>query len=121
MVQTKTLYERIGGKQALQTVVDEFYRRVLGDPLLAEQFANTDMQKQKKHQTAFLAMALGGPTAYAGKNMRDAHTGRNITEAQFGAVAGHLQATLQWAGVGGEELGDIMAAAASLHDDVVGK
>jgi len=43
--------------------VDEFYKRVLSDPLLAPLFANTDMKKQRNHQIAFLAYALGGPNA----------------------------------------------------------
>lgn len=125
MVTTKlaeqiSLYQRIGGKAALQAVVDEFYRRVLADELLAPLFAQTDLQKQRQHQVAFLAMALGGPNEYRGAGMRAAHAGRGITHAHFHAVAGHLQATLHWAGVGGEEIGQIMAAAASLQGDVVG-
>ena len=119
MVQTTSLYEKIGGKPALTAVVDEFYRRVLGDPLLAPLFANTDMTKQRNHQIAFLAYALGGPNEYKGANMRVAHRGRGITEQHFGAVAGHLQATLQWAKVGADEVAQILGAAASLKDDVL--
>lgn len=120
MVATGTIYEKIGGKQALTAVVDEFYRRVLADQTLAPLFAATDMNEQRAHQVAFLAFALGGPNEYKGAGMRKAHAGRGITEAHFRAVAGHLQATLQWAKVGAAEVAQIMAAAASLHDDVVG-
>lgn len=119
MVQTQNLFERIGGKAAVQTVVDEFYRRVLDDKLLAPMFADTDMDQQRRHQTAFLVAALGGPDAYKGKDMKAAHDGLGVSDAQFGAVAGHLQATLQWAGVGGEDVAAIMQTAASLRDQVV--
>ncbi|MCA8950405.1 MAG: group 1 truncated hemoglobin [Planctomycetes bacterium] len=120
MPETQTLYDRIGGKPALAAVVDDFYRRVLADELLAPLFAATDMARQRGHQLAFLTYALGGPNRYEGRNMRDAHRGRGITDAHFGAVAGHLQSTLQDAGVGVDELSSIMAAAAGLRDDVVG-
>ena len=114
-----TIYDRIGGKAALTVVVDDFYRRVLGDPMLRPLFAGTDMDKQKKHQVAFLTAALGGPAAYKGKDMRAAHTGRGITDRHFGAVAGHLQAALEQAKVGRDDLAAIMKAAASLKDQVV--
>lgn len=119
MVTTGTLYEKIGGKQALNTVVDEFYRRVLADQSLAPLFVDTDMEQQRAHQVAFLAYALGGPKDYKGAGMKKAHEGRGITKEHFGAVAGHLQGTLQWANVGAQEIAQIMAAAASLENDVV--
>ena len=52
--------------------------------------------------------------------MRKAHDGRGITGEHFGLVAGHLQATLEWAKVGATEITQIMTAAASLKADVVG-
>ncbi|MFO0277564.1 MAG: group I truncated hemoglobin [Planctomycetota bacterium] len=82
--------------------------------------AGTDMRQQRAHLVAFLAMALGGPTEYRGQGMRQAHAGRGITAEHFGRVAGHLQATLTWANVGAAEVAQIMAAAASLQDDVTG-
>ncbi len=120
MVATGTIYEKIGGKPALTAVVDEFYRRVLADQTLAPLFVDTDMKKQRAHQVAFLAYALGGPNEYKGAGMKKAHEGRGITDAHFGAVAGHLRATLQWAKVGATEAAQIMGAAASLQGDIVG-
>lgn len=119
-LQPASLYGRIGGKAALTAVVDAFYARVLADAFLAPLFVGTDMRQQRAHQVAFLAMALGGPSEYRGQGMRKAHAGRGITVEHFGRVAGHLQATLAWANVGAAESAQIMAAAASLQDDVVG-
>lgn len=117
--QQPTLYDRIGGKAALTAVVDQFYVRILADKKLAPLFTNTDMKRQRSHQVAFLAMALGGPSEYSGRSMRSAHAGRGITDEHFGLVAGHLQATLQWAKVGAAEITAIMTAAAGLQADVV--
>lgn len=116
---TTSIYEKIGGKAALQAVVDEFYQRVLADDLLKPFFEDTDMKKQRDHQVAFLAFALGGPAEYTGAGMKSAHEGRNIGDEHFAAVASHLMATLQWAGVGEPELTQIMSSAAALKPEVV--
>ena len=120
MVRTQTLYEKIGGKQALLAVVDQFYARILGDEMLKPLFLNTDMRKQRSHQVAFLAYVLGGPSEYQGKAMRPAHVGRGITDQHFGLVAGYLQATLEWAKVGKAEVTAIMTGAGLLTGDIVG-
>lgn len=116
----QSLYEKVGGKQALVAVVDQFYTRILADEQLAPLFASTDMKKQRAHQVAFLASALSGPEAYRGKSMSAAHAGRGITHEHFGLVAGHLQATLQWANVGATEIAAIMSTASSLRGEIVG-
>ena len=114
-----TIYDRIGGKEALAVVVDDFYARILRDSSLRPLFAATDMRKQKAHQVAFLTAALGGPAAYKGKDMRAAHGGRGITAAHFGAVAGHLKDALVQAKVTTADVEAILQAAASLQDQIV--
>ena len=95
---TITLYDQIGGRVAIETVVEEFYNRVLGDPKLKDFFNNTDMDKQRQHQVNFLSMALGGPNQYTGRTMQSAHSDLGITSSDFDAAAGHLVATPEWAG-----------------------
>jgi len=41
---TKTLYERLGGEDAIAAVVDEFYDRVMADGQVAGYFDDVDMQ-----------------------------------------------------------------------------
>lgn len=116
-----TLYERIGGDAAVEAAVDVFYKKVLSDRNIHHFFATTDMDAQREKQKNFLSYAFGGPVDYSGKDMRVAHAKiGNITEAHFGAVAGHLQATLEELGVPEKEIGEAMAIAASTHDDVLG-
>ena len=57
-------------------------------------FKGVNMEAQKDKQRKFLTLAFGGPKEYTGKDLKIAHAHMNINEAQFGAVAGHLQATL---------------------------
>jgi len=46
-------------------------------------------------QMLFMCYALGGPQAWKGKNMYEAHKALNLKEEHFNAVAGHFIATLQ--------------------------
>ena len=59
-----TIYAQIGGAEALEAVVEDFYDRVLGDAELAGVFSGTNMARLKGKQVEFFAAALGGPTPY---------------------------------------------------------
>ena len=50
-----TLYDKLGGQQAIEQVVDDFYKLVLADDSVNHFFADTDMEKQRRHQTAFIS------------------------------------------------------------------
>lgn len=116
-----SIFDQIGGAGAVAAVVDDFYRRVLGDPLLKDHFAGTDMAKLKAHQRSFVAAALGGPQEYRGRSMRDAHAGLGITPEQFDAVVGHLAAALAANGVADEIIGSIATTLAPLKAQIVAR
>jgi len=89
-----TLYDRLGGKNGVGAVVTEFYDRVLDDERVAHHFSDTDMSDQRAHQTQFLSAVTGGPIRYEGADMRTAHEGMEITDAEFDAIATHLDDAL---------------------------
>lgn len=120
---TTSLYERLGGAAAVDAAVELFYGKVLADPLLRPFFDGVDMKRQRAQQKAFLTFAFGGPNKYTGGDMRKAHAHlvkRGLGEAHFAAVAGHLQATLRGLKVAQPMIDEVMAIAASTHDDVLG-
>ena len=94
-----SIYEQIGGADALEAVVAEFYDRVLADDELAGFFSGTNMARLRGKQAEFFAAALGGPDPYTGAPMRQVHQGRGITVHHFNLVAGHLADSLSAAGV----------------------
>jgi len=114
-----SLFERIGGRDAVSAAVDIFYNKVLADPLLKDFFTTVDMPRQISKQKMFLTYAFGGMPNYSGKNMREAHKHLNLKEEHFGAVAGHLQTTLEELNVPTDIIGEVMTIAASTHDDVL--
>jgi len=118
-----SLFEKIGGEGAVNAAVDIFYRKVLTDDSISMFFDDIDMDGQIAKQKSFLTMAFGGPNNYSGKDMRAAHAplvAKGLNESHFGAVAGHLQATLEELKVPADLVGEVMAIAGSTHDDVLG-
>ena len=118
-----SLFDQIGGEAAVNATVDIFYRKVLSDDRISHFFDDVDMDRQAAKQKAFLTYAFGGPAHYTGKDMRAAHAhlvARGLNEVHFNAVAENLQATLQELNVPAELIKQVMAIAASTHDDVLG-
>lgn len=111
-----TLFEKLGGAEAVNLAVDKFYERVLQDDRIKDFFANVDMVKQRAHQKAFLTYAFGGTDKYDGRYMREAHKElvekNGLNESHFEAVAEDLLETLKEMGVS-EELRDEVAAIAA--------
>jgi hemoglobin len=89
-----SVYEQIGGRESVAAAVDLFYCRATADPVLAPYFEGLEMRRQKAHMRAFLAVALGGPEVYGGRDMHAAHATLGITHEAFNRVIGHLVATL---------------------------
>lgn len=93
--QTKSLYERIGGEEAVTRLVNEFYDRVLDDPELEPFFRFTPMEKLRSMQREFFAAALDGPLQYSGQPLDYVHHGRGISSRHLTRFMGHLLATIK--------------------------
>lgn len=119
-----SLYERLGGKAAVEAAVDRFYGKVLQDGRIRHFFDGVDMQRQRGKQKAFLSFAFGGPQNYGGKNMRDGHAHlveRGLDDSHVDAVIEVLGATLKEMGVAEELIREVAAIAESTRDDVLGR
>lgn len=119
MSRNVTLYDRLGGQEAIEAVVDRFYERVLDDDRLRPYFEDTDMDRLRRHQTMFLSFATGGPVEYGGRDMETAHAGLGITDEDFAAVAVHLQAALKEFDVDDEDVQAVAEEIMALKEDVV--
>ncbi|HEY0226028.1 MAG TPA: group 1 truncated hemoglobin [Mycobacterium sp.] len=113
-----SIYHRIGGHDALEAMVEDFYVRVLADAQLSGFFTGTNMNRLKGKQVEFFAAALGGPDPYTGAPMKQVHQGRGITMYHFNLVAGHLSEALAAAGVPSSTVTEILAAIAVLAPDI---
>jgi methyl-accepting chemotaxis protein len=114
-----SLFDRLGGVDALSAVVTAFYDRVLADPLLMPFFEGVDRGWLERSQAAFLTAAADGPDKYNGRDMRSAHARMAVEEQHFTAVAVHLEATLRAAGVADELIAETLGLVGPLASQVV--
>ncbi len=117
-----TLYQRLGGYDALAAVTDDFIGRLAADPQIARFFAGhskDSLGRIRQLVVDQLCAATGGPCVYIGRDMKTAHQGMGITEADWKAAAGHLGETLDKLKVPQREKGEVLALVTSLHDDIV--
>lgn len=116
----QTLYEKVGGEEAITKVVDYFYSElVLKDDTVSHFFKETDMEKQRLHQTKFISFALGGPKQYSGQSMAKAHQGMNLQPEHFNAIVKHLHDALAHFGVNETDIDTALTKVASLRDDIL--
>eukprot|EP00744_Colponema_vietnamica_P001678 GILI01002755.1.p1 GENE.GILI01002755.1~~GILI01002755.1.p1 ORF type:complete len:243 (+),score=94.15 GILI01002755.1:89-817(+) len=121
---TPSLFEKLGGEAAVDIAVDKFYQKVLADPHVNHFFANTDMNRQRKMQKAFLTYAFGGPHNYNGRNMRVAHkklVESGLNDSHFDSIVNHLATTLKELSVADDLIGQVGAIAESVRADVLNK
>ncbi|MBI3095298.1 MAG: group 1 truncated hemoglobin [Rhodocyclales bacterium] len=117
----KTLYARLGGKAALQAVVGELWNNVAADARINGRFKHTKPEAFGGQLVDFLCQASGGPCQYQGKDMKSAHTGMKLTDAEFSALAEDTTKALDKFKVPAREQSEVIGLLASLKGDVVGR
>ena len=116
-----TLYERLGGENAIKAVVDQFVANNNADEMIAHRWKATDVAVLKEYLAELICQATGGPCVYTGTSMNVAHAGLNITEEEFNRVAVNLGKALDKFSVPQKEKGELLAIVGSLKDQVVGR
>jgi hemoglobin len=117
-----SLYKRLGGYDAIAAVVDDFVPRLVGDPQLARFFVGHGSDTRVRiRQLAvdMVCMATGGPCLYIGRDMKTAHKGLGITEADWTTMTNHFVASLDKFKVGQKEKDDLLAIVTGLKKDIV--
>lgn len=117
-----TLYKRLGGYDALAAVTDDFIGRLAQDKNLQKFFAGhskDSLVRIRQLVVDQLCAATGGPCAYIGRDMKSAHQGMGISEADWNVAAGHLVATLDRFKVPEKEKAEVLAAISALKSDIV--
>jgi len=118
--QNLSLYERLGGESAIETIVKELYDRVLADDELKPFFEHTSMEKQLAMQHEFLCAALGGPMTYTGKPLNHVHHGRGISTRHFAKFAKCLLESLHELGVSSEDADEVISRLNTRVNEITG-
>lgn len=120
----RSLYERLGGYNAVAAVVDDFVGRLVTDRQFERFFVghSSDSKRRiRQHIVDQFCAAAGGPCLYTGRPMKDSHAGLGITEAEWDAAGRHLVASLDKFKVGEQEKKELLAFVSSLKGDIVEK
>jgi len=119
-----TLYERLGDYDAICAVANNLLPRLMSDTLLARFWENrgTDgLEREKQLLIDFLCSSAGGPLLYTGRDMATSHKGMGISEDDWTAFMGHLNATLDEFNLPDRERGEVIAFIDSTKADIVEK
>ena len=120
-MQQKSLYERLGGKDAITAVVDDFVGNVAADNRINKFFARTNIPNLKRNLVDQICQATGGPCTYTGRDMRTAHKGMGITDADFNALVEDLKKSLNKFNVPEKEQGELLGILGPLKPQIVGQ
>jgi hemoglobin len=122
----QTLYERLGGKDAIGAIVDRFVGHVAADARINAFFARTAsdpdrLKTFKMNLVNQICEASGGPCKYTGKDMKSAHMGMGVSDADFDALVEDLVWALDKLHVGKTEKHQLLAALGPMKTDIVEK
>jgi hemoglobin len=104
-----TLYEQLGGADAVAGVVRHFHDRLVDDPTVGHLFPADRQAALLERQVAYVSGLLGGPDRYEGEGLVAAHAGVPGDPAIVELMVGHLRAALAEGAVA-PDLGDKVVA-----------
>jgi hemoglobin len=118
-----SLYTRLGGYDAVAAVIDDLLARLHSDALLGRfwtspRSADTN-NRERQLAVDFVVASAGGPAFYLGRDMKMAHKGMAITQADYAAFMQCLSGMLDAFAVPEPERGEVVAFATSLEPDIV--
>ena len=118
----RSLYERLGGYDAIAAVANDLLSRLQSDPRLARFWQNRGedgVRREKQLLIDFLCANSGGPLYYTGRDMKISHLGMRIDEGDWSAFLKHLNATLDAFRVARTEHDQVVAFIQSTRSDIV--
>ena len=120
----KSLYERLGGYDAIAAVVNELATRLVTDRKLGVYFKGLSSDSKRRliaHLTDFVCSATGGPCIYTGRDMKTSHEGLGITEKDWDRFVKITKEVLDKFKVPAREQEELLQAIASLKPVIVEK
>jgi hemoglobin len=119
-----SLYQRLGGREGIAGVVDDFVANVVADPRVNGRFKGlqpAQVFKLKSNLSDQICDATGGPCAYVGRAMKDVHAGMKITDAEWTATVENLAKALDKRKVADKDKQELIGLLAPMKQDIVGR
>jgi len=121
-----SLYNRLGGYNAIAKVIDDAAATIFADPLIGKYFiglSTNSTQRLRQLLVDQFCQAAGGPCVYTGRTMKLSHSGMNggLTNSEFNAFAKDVSQALEKNSVNPSAKADVLAFVESLRNGIVEK
>ena len=119
-----SLYKRLGGREGIATVVNDFTANMAADARVNARFKDMkgpDIEKFKSNLADQICDASGGPCSYLGKDMKTAHKNMRITEAEWDATVENLVKALDKNNVQATAKQELLGVLGPMKKDIVGQ
>lgn len=120
MSERASLFDRIGGREAIVSLVDDFYGRIMQHEDLSTFFKNTPIKKLKEMQYEFFSAALGSETQYTGMELSHAHSDKGISRTDFKNYVDLFFQVLKDQNLSEKDTSEIIDRINLYADDIVG-
>jgi hemoglobin len=114
-----TLFADMGGHDAIVKIANDTTDIFLADDRIKATFDDTNMDRFRKMLAEQFCQVAGGPCVYTGHNMREAHKGLHLKNADFNAAVEDLQKAMDKDGVSFATQNRFLARLAPMQHDVV--
>ena len=121
----RSLYERLGGVDAIALVVDRFSDEIITNPKLNVNPAlrkwneKGNLPSLKFMRTLWICAATGGPFYYTGRELGEAHKDLHITSEEFDEVGAEIGRALDYFNVPEPEQQEVLDAIVARKDEVI--
>ncbi|MDF1547309.1 MAG: group 1 truncated hemoglobin [Bacteroidales bacterium] len=121
-----TLFERLGGTEGINKLVDEIVLEHMKNPAIKVRFLPYKEQPErlaliKQHTVEFFSVGSGGPAKYSGRDMVTTHKGMNISREEYIHVVDDILLVLSKNKIDDESKKDVLFILWSLKDMIIGK
>ena len=117
-----SLYKRLGGREGIRGVVDDFVATLVADARVNARFKDLkppDVERVKTNLSDQVCQATGGPCSYLGKDMKETHKGMRITEAEWNATVEDLVKALTKRNVSEKDRDELLGLLGPMKADIV--
>jgi hemoglobin len=124
MAKAKSLYERLGGYDAIAAFITEYIGRIRADPQFARFGGGRGTDKKKKDlqlNIDYMCKITGGSNYYMGRDMKTAHAGLGITDGEWAANVKHMVEALNKYKIPQKESKEVLALLDQMKREIVEK
>ncbi len=118
----KSLYERLGGYDAISAVVDDFAPKLFIDPVVGKRFfgmSDDSREGFRQKNKNLICRVTGGPCKLISRSAAVTHGGLGIKASEFDIVVNHLVDSLNKFKVPEKEHQELLAIIGTLRPDIV--